>query len=52
MDGQVARIGGMRNAYKILIGKREGKRQFRRLRHRWEDNTRMNLTEIGWEDVY
>jgi len=27
----------------------EGKRPFRRPRHRWEDNIRIDLWEIGWE---
>jgi len=39
----------MRNAYKILVRKPEGKRPFGRLRHRWEDNIRMDRREIGWE---
>jgi hypothetical protein len=37
----------MRNAYNILIRKPKGKRPFRRPRHRWEDNIRMDLMEIG-----
>jgi len=49
--GSVAPMGDMRNAYKILVGKPEGKRPFRRSRHRWEDNIRMDLKEIGWEVV-
>jgi hypothetical protein len=39
----VACMGGMRNAYKILGRKPEGKRPVRRPRHRWEDNIRMDL---------
>jgi hypothetical protein len=35
-----------------LIGKPEGKRPYGRLRHRWEDNIRMDLWEVRWEDVY
>jgi hypothetical protein len=31
----------MRNAYKILVGKPEGKRPLRRPKHRWEDNIKM-----------
>jgi hypothetical protein len=34
------------NAYKIFVGKSEGKRSLRRPRHRWEDNIRMDLREI------
>jgi hypothetical protein len=35
----------MRNAYNILVGKPEGKRSLGRLRHRWEDNIRMDRRE-------
>jgi hypothetical protein len=41
--GNVACMGEMRNAYKILVGKPEGKRPLRRTRHRWENNIRMDL---------
>jgi hypothetical protein len=34
-----------------LVGKPEGKRPFGRHRRRWENNIRMDLTEIGWEGV-
>jgi len=40
------------NAYKILIGKPEGKRSFGRLRHWWEHNIKMDVREIGWEGVH
>jgi hypothetical protein len=40
-------MGEMRNAYKILIGNCDGKRPLRRPMHRWEDNIRMDLREIG-----
>jgi hypothetical protein len=36
------------NAYRILVGKPEGKRPLGRPRRRWEDNIRMDLREIGW----
>jgi hypothetical protein len=36
------------NAYRILIGKPEGKRPLRRPSHRWVNNIRMDLREIGW----
>jgi hypothetical protein len=42
----VARMGKMRNAYKFLFGKPEGKRLLGRRRRRWEDNIRMDLREI------
>jgi len=44
-------MGDMRNAYNILVGKRERKRPLGRPGHRLEDNIRMNLREIGWEGV-
>jgi len=42
--------------YKVLVGEPEGKRPLGRLRHRWEDNIKMNLQEVGcgcmdWIDV-
>jgi hypothetical protein len=46
--GHVARMGVMRNAYNILVGKLERKRTLGRPRRRWENTTRM---EIGWEVV-
>ena len=36
-----------RSAFKILTGKHTGKRPLGRPRRRWEDNTRMDLEEIG-----
>jgi DNA-binding PadR family transcriptional regulator len=35
------------NAYKIYVGSLEGKRLLGRIRRRWEDNTKMDLREIG-----
>jgi hypothetical protein len=46
-EGHVARMGEMKNAYNILVGKSEGKRPLGRHRRRWEDNIRMGFTEIG-----
>jgi hypothetical protein len=41
--------GEKRNAYRILVGKPEGKRQLGRQRRRWVDNIRKNLRDImGW----
>jgi hypothetical protein len=45
--GHVARMGEKRNAYKILVGKPEGKRPIGILRHRWKDNIKTDLREIG-----
>jgi hypothetical protein len=44
-------MGEMRNAYSILVGKPEGKRPLERPRSRWEDDIRMDLKELGWEDA-
>jgi hypothetical protein len=49
--GHVAHMGEMKNTYKILVRKPEGKTSQGRPRHRWEDNIRLNLWEIMWEDV-
>jgi hypothetical protein len=42
---------GKRNAYRILLGKPEGKRPLGRPRRRWVANIKMDLTEIGWDGV-
>jgi hypothetical protein len=42
---------GIRNAYSILVGKLEGKGPPGRLRHRWEDNIKTDLREIGGQCV-
>jgi hypothetical protein len=39
------------NPYRILVGKSEGKRPLRRPRHRWVDNIKRNLGEIGWASM-
>jgi hypothetical protein len=49
--GNVARMGETRNAYRILVGKPEGKRPLGRQRRRWVDNIKMNLREIGWDGM-
>ena len=36
-----------RGVHKVLVGKPEGKRPLRRPRHRWEDNIKMDLQEVG-----
>jgi hypothetical protein len=49
--GRVARMGEKRNAYRLLVGKPEGKRPLGRPRRRWVDNIRMHLGEVRWGDV-
>jgi hypothetical protein len=45
--GHLARMGEKRNAYRLLVGKPEGRRPLRRSRRRWVDNIRMDLGEVG-----
>jgi hypothetical protein len=46
--GHVARMGEGRVAYRILVGRPEGRRSLGRPRRRWEDNIKMDLQEVGW----
>jgi hypothetical protein len=45
--GHVACMGEGRGVYRILVGRPEGKRPLGRPRHRWEDNIKMDLREVG-----
>jgi hypothetical protein len=45
--GHVARMGEGRVVYRVLVGRPEGKRPLGRPRHRWEDNIKMDLREMG-----
>jgi len=45
--GHVARMGERRGVYRVLVGKPEGKRPLGRPRHRWEDNIKIDLQEVG-----
>jgi hypothetical protein len=45
--GHVARMEEGRGAYKVLVGRPEGKRPLARPRRRWEDSIKMDLREIG-----
>jgi hypothetical protein len=42
--GHIAGMGEKRGAYRILLGKVEGKRPLGRPRRRWVDNIKMDLT--------
>jgi hypothetical protein len=44
--------GAKRNAYRILVGKPEGKRPLGRPRDRWEDNIKVDLREIEWGGMH
>jgi len=45
--GHVARVGEERGVYRFLAGKPEGRRPLGRPRHRWVDNIKMVLQEVG-----
>jgi hypothetical protein len=49
--GHVARTGEKSIAYRILVGKPEGKRPLGRPRRTWVDHIKIDLGEIGWNDV-
>jgi hypothetical protein len=54
--GQVARMGGERGVYRVLVGKPEGKRPLGRPRRRWVDNIRIRWdvgvwTGLGWPRI-
>jgi hypothetical protein len=40
-------MGEKRNVYRLLVGKPEGKRPLGRPRHRWIDNIKMDVLELG-----
>jgi hypothetical protein len=44
-------MGEKRNAYRLLVGKPEGRRPLGRPTRRWLHNIRMDLVEVGWGDV-
>ncbi|KAJ4430145.1 hypothetical protein ANN_22355 [Periplaneta americana] len=48
--GHVARMGESRNAYRVLVGRPKGKRPLGRPTRRWEDNIKMDLREVGYDD--
>jgi hypothetical protein len=40
--------GKKRGAYRILVGRPEGRRPLGRTRRRWEDNIKMDIQDVGW----
>ena len=50
--GHVACMGEGRGVYRVLVGKPEGKRTLGRPRHRWDDNIKMDLQEVGCGGMY
>jgi len=49
--GYVAHMGESRGVYRVLVGKPEGTRPLGRPRHRWENNIKMDLQEVGCEGI-
>jgi hypothetical protein len=44
-------MGEGRGAYRILVGRPEGRKPLGRPRRRWEDNIKMDLQKVGWGDM-
>ena len=44
-------MGERRGAYRILVGRAEGKRPLGRRRRGWEENVKMGVRELGFEDL-
>jgi hypothetical protein len=42
-------MGKMRDVYRVLVGKSEGKKPLGGPRCKWENNIKMDLQEVGWE---
>jgi hypothetical protein len=49
--GHVIRMGEKRNAYRIFVGKPEGKKPLGKQRRRWADNIKIDHREIGWDGM-
>ena len=45
--GHVACMGDVRGMYRVLVGNPKGRRPLGRPSHRWEDNIKMDLQEVG-----
>ncbi|KAJ4432937.1 hypothetical protein ANN_15194 [Periplaneta americana] len=50
MGGHGAYMGESRNAYRVLVGRPEGKRHLERPRRKWQDNIKMDLREVEYDD--
>jgi hypothetical protein len=48
MGGACSTYGKKRGAYRILVGRPEGRRPFGGPRRRWEGNIKMDLQNVGW----
>jgi hypothetical protein len=47
----VTHVGEGRGVYRVLVGRPKGKRPLGRPRHRWEENIKLDLREIGINGV-
>jgi hypothetical protein len=43
--------GGRRNAYRIVVGKPEGRRPLARPKRTWVNNIKLDIREIGWDGM-
>jgi hypothetical protein len=41
-------MGKRKGSYRVLVGKPEGRTPLERPKHRWEDNIKVGLREVGW----
>jgi hypothetical protein len=44
-------MGDWRGAYRVLVGRPDRKRPLGRPRSKWEDNIKIYLQEMGWEEL-
>jgi len=51
LAGYVAHTRERRGAYRVLVGRPEGKRPLGRPRRRWDDNIKIGLQEVEWEGM-
>jgi hypothetical protein len=47
--GHVSRMAEKRGAYRILVGRPEGRRPLGRPKRRWEDNIKIDLQDVEWD---
>jgi len=41
-------MGDRRGAYRVLVGRSEGRRPLGKPRHKWNNNIKMDFLEVGW----
>jgi hypothetical protein len=50
--GHVVRMEKKTNAYRLLVGKPDGRRSLGRRRRRWLNNIKIDLVDVGWGNVF